>query len=94
MQLAEQAPIQFYRAQFQNIVNGPDPYSLIIWLNKPEARALKRRVTHVVLSTIRKTGGYIHGDADMSEKEIRACAQNSMIEDRLNSRGTGSAGLI
>lgn len=39
-------------------VNEPGLYSLIIRSRKPEAKAFKRWVTHEVLPSIRKTGGY------------------------------------
>lgn len=37
-------------------------YSLILRSRKPEAKAFKRWVTHEVLPTIRKTGGYVADD--------------------------------
>ncbi|MCG8620332.1 MAG: phage antirepressor [Desulfobacterales bacterium] len=40
------------------IVNEPGLYTLIIRSNKPEAKAFKRWITHEVLPSIRKTGGY------------------------------------
>ena len=40
------------------LVNEPGLYSLILTSRKPEARAFKRWVTHEVLPSIRKTGGY------------------------------------
>ncbi|HCY87848.1 MAG TPA: phage antirepressor [Desulfobacteraceae bacterium] len=39
-------------------VNEPGIYTLIIRSNKPEAKAFKRWITHEVLPTIRRTGGY------------------------------------
>lgn len=50
-------------AQQVNIVNEPGLYVLIIGSRKPEAKAFKRWITHEVIPTIRKTGGYI-SDAD------------------------------
>ena len=41
------------------IINEPGLYSLILRSRKPEAKAFKRWVTHDVLPSIRKTGGYI-----------------------------------
>ena len=46
-------------AQQVNIVNEPGLYVLIIGSRKPEAKAFKRWITHEVIPTIRKTGGYI-----------------------------------
>jgi anti-repressor protein len=42
----------------RNIINEPGLYSLIIRSNKPEAKKFKRWITHEVLPSIRKTGGY------------------------------------
>ena len=41
------------------IVNEPGLYSLVLGSRKPEAKVFKRWVTHEVLPTIRKTGGYV-----------------------------------
>lgn len=40
-------------------VNEPGLYSLILGSRKPEAKEFKRWVTHEILPTIRKTGGYV-----------------------------------
>lgn len=45
--------------QQMNVVNEPGLYSLILRSRKPEAKTFKRWVTHEVLPTIRKTGGYM-----------------------------------
>ncbi|MBI1759153.1 MAG: hypothetical protein HYR62_08005 [Actinobacteria bacterium] len=39
-------------------VTEPGLYTLILRSNRPEARAFKRWITHDVLPTIRRTGGY------------------------------------
>lgn len=39
-------------------VNEPGLYSLILGSRKPEAKAFKRWITHEVVPTIRRTGGY------------------------------------
>ena len=39
-------------------VNEPGLYNLVLGCRKPEAKEFKRWVTHEVLPTIRKTGGY------------------------------------
>ncbi|ALP36356.1 hypothetical protein ASL14_09410 [Paenibacillus sp. IHB B 3084] len=44
------------------IVNESGLYSLILGSRKPEARAFKRWITHEVIPTIRKTGGYVAND--------------------------------
>lgn len=38
-------------------------YSLVLGSRKPEAKAFKRWITHEVIPTIRKTGGYVNDDA-------------------------------
>jgi prophage antirepressor-like protein len=42
-----------------NVVNEAGLYSLILGSRKPEAKQFKRWITHEVLPTIRKTGGYV-----------------------------------
>lgn len=37
-------------------------YSLVLGSRKPEAKAFKRWITHEILPTIRKTGGYVHDE--------------------------------
>jgi len=46
-------------AQSFLVINEPGLYSLILRSRKPEAKAFKRWVTHDVLPSIRKSGGYI-----------------------------------
>jgi anti-repressor protein len=41
-----------------NIINESGLYNVIFTSNKPEAKQFKRWVTHEVLPSIRKTGGY------------------------------------
>lgn len=43
-------------------VNEPGLYSLTLGSKKPEAKPFKRWVTHEVIPTIRKTGGYVNND--------------------------------
>jgi prophage antirepressor-like protein len=45
-----------------NLVNEPGLYSLILGSRKQEAKQFKRWITHNVLPTIRKTGGYVAND--------------------------------
>lgn len=42
-----------------NFVNEPGLYSLILGSRKPEAKQFKRWITHEVIPSIRKTGGYM-----------------------------------
>ena len=46
------------RVQSLNLVSESGLYDLIMQSRKPEAKAFKRWVTHEVLPSIRKTGGY------------------------------------
>lgn len=48
------------RDQNTNCVNEAGLYSLVLGSRKPEAKAFKRWITHEVLPTIRKTGGYVN----------------------------------
>lgn len=47
-----------------SIINEPGLYSLILRSRKPEAKAFKRWITHEVIPSIRKTGGYV-ADEDL-----------------------------
>lgn len=51
-------------AQEMIIISEPGLYSLIMSSRKPNAKKFQRWVTHEVLPSIRKTGGYIH-DRDL-----------------------------
>lgn len=50
------------RNQQTTVVNEAGIYSLILTSNKPEAKQFKRWITHEVIPTIRKTGGYVAND--------------------------------
>lgn len=56
--------------QEMTIVNEPGLYSLVLGSRKPEAKAFKRWITHDVLPAIRKTGGYIAGEENMTDDEL------------------------
>ena len=62
------------RTQKTTIINEPGLYAVILRSDKPEAKAFKRWVTHDVLPSIRKTGGYIAGSQSMTDAEIMATA--------------------
>ena len=49
------------------IVNEPGLYALVLSSRKPEAKAFKRWITHEVIPSIRKTGGYIAGQETMDD---------------------------
>lgn len=57
-----------------NVINEYGLYSLVLASRKPEAKQFKRWVTHEVIPSIRKTGGYIATTADMSDEEIMSRA--------------------
>ena len=46
------------RSQSTNVISEAGLYSLVLRSRKPEAKAFKRWITHEVLPSIRRTGGY------------------------------------
>lgn len=68
-------PVQ-YTDQVRNlsVVSEPGLYSLILRSRKPEAKAFKRWVTHEVIPSIRKTGGYLIAKPDDTPEAILARA--------------------
>src|SRR5690625_1845425 len=58
----ERAKFNLGRQGDTNIVNEYGLYSLILASRKPEAKRFKRWITHEVLPSIRKTGGYVAND--------------------------------
>lgn len=56
------------------IINEPGLYSLVLASRKPEAKAFKRWITHEVIPSIRKTGGYIAGQETMDDDQLLANA--------------------
>lgn len=50
------------RVQTTNCVNKPGLYTLVLGSRKPEAKAFKLWITHEVIPTIRKTGGYVNNE--------------------------------
>lgn len=57
-----------------SIINEPGLYSLVLGSRKPEAKAFKRWITHEVIPSIRKNGGYIAGQETMTDDELLANA--------------------
>ncbi|MCL9971626.1 phage antirepressor KilAC domain-containing protein [Anoxybacillus kestanbolensis] len=55
----ERARFNLGRQGEANVVNEAGLYNLVLGSRKPEAKQFKRWVTHEVLPTIRKTGGYV-----------------------------------
>lgn len=68
-------PVQ-YTDQVRNlsVVSEPGLYSLILRSRKPEAKAFKRWVTHEVIPSIRKVGGYLIAKPDDTPEAILARA--------------------
>lgn len=56
------------------IISEPGLYRLVIRSRKPEAKEFQRWVTHEVLPSIRKTGGYIPTSESDSDEDIMARA--------------------
>lgn len=56
------------------LVSEPGFYKLVMKSRKPEAKAFQRWVTHEVLPSIRKQGGYMTARADETPEEIMARA--------------------
>lgn len=67
-----------------SVVNEYGLYSLILASRKKEAKQFKRWITHEVIPSIRKHGGYIAGQEEMTDEEIMAKAvlmANSKIKE-------------
>jgi anti-repressor protein len=56
------------------IISEPGLYKLVMRSRKPEAKEFQRWVTHEVLPSIRKTGGYIPTSESDSDEDIMARA--------------------
>nr|DAO88952.1 MAG TPA: repressor domain protein [Caudoviricetes sp.] len=56
------------------LINESGLYSLILSSKLPSAKAFKKWVTSEVLPSIRKHGGYINGQSEMSPEELMAKA--------------------
>ena len=67
------------------IINESGLYSLVLSSKLPTARKFRRWVTSEVLPSIRKTGGYIQGQQELSPEELMAKAllvAQKTLEDR------------
>lgn len=58
------------RKQQATFINESNLYKVIFQSRKPEAEQFTEWVTNEVLPSIRKTGGYISGEENMSEDEL------------------------
>ena len=79
-------------------VNEPGLYSLVLGSRKPEAKVFKRWITHEVIPSIRKNGGYIAGQETMSDVELMAraliVAQNVIEEKNRQISGLTAENLL
>ena len=57
-----------------NCVNEYGLYSIVLASRKPEAKKFKRWITHEVIPSIRKHGGYIAGQESMTDDQLLAKA--------------------
>ena len=73
--LDERANLKLGRQGNTNVINEYGLYNLVLASRKPEAKAFKRWITHEVIPSIRKTGGY--NVSLLKEKEIEARLNNS-----------------
>lgn len=81
-------------------INESGLYSLILSSKLPTAREFKRWVTSEVLPSIRKTGGYITGQEELSDADLMAKAllvaqkQIEQREQRINALETANKKLL
>lgn len=72
------------REQTPTVISESGMYSLVLSSKLPTAKKFKRWVTSEVLPSIRKNGGYIAGQENMSDDELMAkalmVAQNKIAE--------------
>lgn len=62
------------RLQETTIINESGLYNVILRSDKPESKPFRKWVTAVVLPSIRKNGGYIAGQEELSPQELMAKA--------------------
>lgn len=62
------------RSQEMTITSESGLYNVILRSDKPEAKPFRKWVTAVVLPSIRKNGGYIAGQEELSPQELMAKA--------------------
>lgn len=88
-----------YGEQDMTIINESGIYSLVLRSKLPDARQFKRWITHEVIPSIRKTGGYIAGSENMTNEELMAkaliVAQNTINqrEERIKALEASKANL-
>lgn len=62
------------RTQEMTIINESGLYALVLGSKLPTAKKFKRWVTSEVIPSIRKSGGYIKGQENMTPQELMAAA--------------------
>ena len=83
----DEIPIQDSIGRMQNtpIINESGLYSLVLSSRLPRAKEFKRWVTSEILPSLRKHGGYIVGQEEMTKEELVAkalIAANSILEEK------------
>lgn len=66
----ERTKLNLGRQGNTNLVNEYGLYNLILASRKKEAKEFKRWITHEVIPSIRKNGGYIAGQENLSDDEL------------------------
>lgn len=74
------------------VVSEPGLYALVLSSRKPEAKEFKRWITHDVIPSIRKSGGYIAGQEDMSDADLMAKAL--IVAQRQANHGDAAKGAV
>ena len=72
------------REQTPTLINESGLYSLILSSKLPTAKAFRRWITSEVIPSIRKNGGYIHGQDRKPENALSVHVDDTLIQ------GTGS----
>ncbi len=70
----ERTKLSLGRAGETNVISESGLYTLIIKSNLPNAKKFRKWVTSEVLPSIRKSGGYIAGQEEMTDTELMAKA--------------------
>lgn len=70
------------RQQLMTVINEAGLYTAILRSDKPEARNFKRWITHEVLPSIRKTGGYAMSDRELMARAVLEAQRVLAEKDR------------
>lgn len=88
----ERSKLNLGRQGETNIINEFGLYSLVLSSRKPEAKAFKRWITHEVIPSIRKDGGYIIAKEEETEEELLARALK-LAQSRIDAQKKALANL-